>query len=251
MVTCQLDDLRNISVESFRAVAAARTARAAEIALAKGKRAGRPAKPRRRESEQPRRGVDPAVSMPGRKAAPAPGRGDRRAARARARQCRLRTSVHEAGHAVEVVLRGGQVLQCRLLVPGPGGRTRYRGVGPVAKPLVAAAGPAAELIFNVGRSPGRPSDVAAVLRRARSDAVLLSAGSVPSWAVVVGQQRRMRACWPAISVLARRLYAGETLHHADVVKALGDPSPTQLRMLGANVGRGMRPARPVGLAVAS
>lgn len=145
-----------------------------------------------------------------------------------------RMAHHEAGHAVLAVLVGGQVA-CAEVFPagqtddkGKDGYCQYIPPNLAVKqyePLIAAAGAAAEAIWEHGpRATAQQADQRLIGSDAtflRHCALTAGAGAGHTVSPITEVLPLIARCWPAIESLAARLSRHEQVSHKHVVKALG------------------------------
>ncbi len=135
---------------------------------------------------------------------------------------RLRTAVHEAGHAVAATALGGRIstaVVCDGKRSGVLGKTVHDEVSEGYWPMITYAGPWAEARWL---AHGRPTmrDVFGVLGTTGhlDDRALSASGAFTEGALVVPLIER---CWPAVVTVAQKLILDGEVRHEDVCAALG------------------------------
>lgn len=132
---------------------------------------------------------------------------------------RIAMAVHEAAHSCVGVLRGGRVTTIELTADGSGSTT-FVDLPRSAEAAVAYAGPFAESRLRYGTRKPDHKQLAEVFSRNRhgdGEVLAAHAGPMPRGEV----ERLIDTCWPAISVLATRLFEGDEIGHRAVCEQLG------------------------------
>jgi len=157
---------------------------------------------------------------------------------------RLRTAVHEAGHAVAATVLGGRISAAVLAdgaTFGIHGQTVHRSVPEGAWPAILYAGPWAEAGFIAGRRPTQREMYAILADTGHHDSEALCAAacndemaSASARAVV----RLIERCWPSVITLAQTIHRDGEARHEDVCRALhltddGGPGSVELAMIRA------------------
>ena len=140
---------------------------------------------------------------------------------ARLEKRRLRTAVHESGHAIGCTVLGGRIAKAVIIdPPGRGlyGQTAFRKVPEGGMAQVMYAGPYSEARWLHGPRPSQ-SQVWDVLADSgsRDYAELMAAGGT---AFGVGITALLERCWDPIRSLARQLHRVGEINHDDVLSAL-------------------------------
>ncbi|MFT7025360.1 MAG: hypothetical protein ACJA07_004483 [Rhodococcus sp. (in: high G+C Gram-positive bacteria)] len=154
---------------------------------------------------------------------------------------RFATAIHEAGHAVAVVLAGDRIVDLRLNdgdVDAPGQCT-HQDVPENEERGVAFAGPWSEERWRRGARP-TPQQLRASLDRNGSDAAFLEASAG------VGADPRevepiLEAAWPAVKQIARELFIRGHLQHDDVAHELGLDGTAHDHSVVASIRSGILP----------
>jgi hypothetical protein len=167
---------------------------------------------------------------------------------------RLATACHESGHAVVGCLLGAVLDYAEVLEIGPcsverfgarvRGWTRFTALDEgLHRARIAAAGPAAEVLFLSG---GRRPTVGAISAAldGQGDGARLQRFGDP-WSMVAEVVPLVDRCWPSVSHLARRLYRGERISQPDVLAALGCRDEAGLPFLAALTRSELRVPRPL------
>lgn len=130
-----------------------------------------------------------------------------------AERLRLRTAMHEAGHAVMAVLAGAEIDECK--VSGDKGHVTCFDPDPERVAGIGWAGPFAEALFTYGDHP--PEDALRTLRADASpeDREAMSRGRYRS---VEGD---VRFAMPAIRRLAFHLHRYGNANRAEIERAVG------------------------------
>ncbi|MBF6161054.1 hypothetical protein [Nocardia cyriacigeorgica] len=142
---------------------------------------------------------------------------------------RIATAMHEAGHAVAVVLAGGHVGLAEVYDTERNGRvghTTHTGLSPDAERAVTYAGPYAEARWQFGPRP-RIDQVRAALSGTCDHAELTAAGGGLPREV----EPTIEVVWPAIKALGADLFRDGRADHDAVLAALGAASEDDLPMI--------------------
>src|SRR3954470_8777059 len=135
---------------------------------------------------------------------------------------RLRTAVHEAGHAVAATVLGGRIFRaevCDGRTFGVLGKTVHDHVPEGSWPSIVYAGPWPEARWVAGRRPTQRDMFGVLATTGRLDDKALSAsGAFTEGARVVPL---LEWCWPSVVSVARKLLRDGEARHEDVCTALG------------------------------
>lgn len=142
---------------------------------------------------------------------------------------RIATAMHEAGHAIAVVLAGGRVGLAEVYDTerdGRVGHTTHTGLPPDAERAATYAGPYAEVRWRFGRNPAITDIRAALSGTCDHAALFASGGGLPREV-----EPTLDAVWPAVRELAAVLFSTGRADHDAVLAALGAASEDDLPMI--------------------